>query len=198
MRVSKAQAQENRARVVQTASVLFRERGYDGVSVVDLMAAAGLTHGGFYNQFPSKAALMKEAATCGLARGAERMADVDLAWFIEHYVSRAHRDSRGDGCTIAALSGDAARQEDDIKAAFEAGIADLVRNIGNKLAEDGRSDARAKTLSMAAHMVGAVLLSRACPDDAPIADEILDACRTELLAQASGMGAELSPLNSAP
>lgn len=185
MRVSKAQAQANRARVVETASALFRERGYDGVSVVDLMAAAGLTHGGFYNQFPSKSALMKEAATCGLARSAERTADVDVTRFIEYYVSRAHRDSRGDGCTIAALSGDAARQDGDIRATFESGITDLVKELGDKLAADGRPVTRAKTLSIAAHMVGAVLLSRVCPDDSPLADEILEACRTELLTEIS-------------
>lgn len=47
MKVSKAQVQANRAHIVQTASVLFRERGYDGVGIADLMAAAGFTHGGF-------------------------------------------------------------------------------------------------------------------------------------------------------
>ena len=62
MKVTKAQAQANRAHVVQTASTVFRERGYDGVGVVDLMAAAGFTHGGFYKQFGSKAELVAESA----------------------------------------------------------------------------------------------------------------------------------------
>src|SRR3569833_2420675 len=60
-RVSQAQARENRDRVVRTAARLFRERGVEGVSVSDLMAEAGLTHGGFYKQFPSKEALVAEA-----------------------------------------------------------------------------------------------------------------------------------------
>ena len=67
MKVTKAQAQANREHVVRTASTLFRERGYDGVGVVDLMAAAGFTHGGFYKQFQSKAELMAESAACGIA-----------------------------------------------------------------------------------------------------------------------------------
>src|SRR5471030_3118261 len=61
MRVTKAQAQANRAHIVETASVLFRERGYDGVGVADLMAAAGFTHGGFYKHFRSKADLVAES-----------------------------------------------------------------------------------------------------------------------------------------
>ena len=68
MKVSKAQAQANRARVVETASQLFRERGYDGVGVADLMAAAGFTHGGFYKQFGSKTDLIAESTACGIAR----------------------------------------------------------------------------------------------------------------------------------
>lgn len=190
MRVSKAQAQQNRALVIETASELFRERGYDGVSVVDLMAAAGLTHGGFYNQFKSKAALMSEATACGLSRSTVRMADVDISRFIDYYLSREHRDSRGDGCTIAALSGDAARQDDELKNVFEAGIAGLAKDLRDKLAADNLPETRAKVLSIVAHMVGAVMLSRACPDDAPIADEILEACRADLLGQLSGITTE--------
>lgn len=183
MRVSKAQAQENRARVVETASTLFRDRGYDGVGVVELMATAGLTHGGFYNQFKSKAALMSEAAACGLSQSAAQATDVGLSQFIEHYVSLEHRDSRGEGCTIAALTGDAARQDDAVKAVFEAGIEGMVKELSGKLAAESFPETRAKTLSMVAQMVGAVILSRACPGDAPIAKEILDACRADLLAQ---------------
>ncbi|HCE5827427.1 TPA: TetR/AcrR family transcriptional regulator [Pseudomonas aeruginosa] len=186
MRVSKAQAEENRARVVETASALFRERGYDGVGVATLMAAAGLTHGGFYNQFKSKAALMSEAAACSLSRSAVRMDDVGVKRFIEYYLSRGHRDSRGEGCTIAALSGDAARQDDEIKNVFETGIEGLAKDLGQRLAADGLPDTRAKVLAMVAQMAGAIMLSRACPDDAPIANEILEACRAELLAQLSG------------
>jgi TetR/AcrR family transcriptional regulator, transcriptional repressor for nem operon len=110
MKVTKAQVAENRARIVATASALFRERGYDGVGVADLMEAAGFTHGGFYKHLGSKADLMAEATACGLS---ERLADggkVDAAGFVTRYVSREHRDARGLGCTLAALSGDAARR----------------------------------------------------------------------------------------
>ena len=77
MKVSKEQVRENRMRIVETASELFRERGYDGVGVAELMSAAGLTHGGFYKHFGSKADLMSEAMNCGFVHAAENLAGVD-------------------------------------------------------------------------------------------------------------------------
>jgi len=68
MRVSREQAAENRQRVVETAARLFRERGYDGIGVADLMREAGLTHGGFYGQFESKEQLMAEASASVLQK----------------------------------------------------------------------------------------------------------------------------------
>src|SRR4051812_12030829 len=103
MKVTKTQARENRARIVETASTLFRERGYDGVGVADLMAAAGFTHGGFYKHFRSKADLMAEAAASGFSQSAANIAGGDGPEFVKEYVSRKHRDAPGNGCTLAAL-----------------------------------------------------------------------------------------------
>jgi TetR/AcrR family transcriptional regulator, transcriptional repressor for nem operon len=186
MKVSKAQAQENRARIVETASTLFRERGYDGVGVADLMAAAGFTHGGFYKHFGSKADLMAEAAACGFSQSAANVAGGDAAAFVKEYLSRKHRDAPGHGCTLAALSGDAARQPELIKQAFAAGIetelATLAREDG-ALSKGAKREARANRIDTLAHVVGALVLSRACPDDSPLADEILEVCRTRILSQ---------------
>lgn len=186
MKVTKAQAAENRARIVETASTLFRERGYDGVSVADLMAAAGFTHGGFYKHFESKADLMAEAAVAGFSSQLGHLADVDAFDFIKDYLSRPHRDSRGTGCTFAALSGDAARQPEAIKKAFADGIekqlALLAREEGTRSESDKRT-ARAKRIDTLAHAVGALVLSRACPDNSPLADEILEICRKEILSR---------------
>ncbi|MEU6228009.1 TetR family transcriptional regulator [Streptomyces sp. NPDC047042] len=185
MRVSKAQAEQNRAHIVATAAGLFRERGYDGVGVAELMAAAGFTHGGFYKHFGSKADLMAEASASGLSQIAARAEGVGPAEFVESYVSREHRDGRGDGCTIAALSGDAARQPADIKTEFAAGIESVVTALQVPSGPSGGAEqraARAMVIDMLAHAVGAIMLSRACPDDSPLADEILEVCRKEILA----------------
>lgn len=186
MKVTKAQVQENRARIVAMASVLFRERGYDGVGVAELMAAAGLTHGGFYKHFKSKADLMAEAAAEGLAQSATNTADLDVIAFVNQYLSRQHRDAPGDGCTMAALCGDAARQPESIKAVFAAGIERQLAILegGHETEEESvKREARTMTIDTIAHAVGAIVLSRSCPDDSPLADEILEICRARILGQ---------------
>lgn len=186
MKVTKAQAQANRAHIVETACALFRERGYDGVSVADLMSAAGFTHGGFYKHFASKADLMAEAAACGFSTSAEALAGMDHRTFLVHYLSRVHRDAPGQGCTMAALCGDAARQPDSVREAFVAGIdARLTAGTGHADPPDAASAARhrARRIARIAQAVGAMVLSRSCPDDSPLADEILDACREDILAR---------------
>lgn len=185
MKVSKTQAQANRARVVETASTLFRERGYDGVGVADLMAAAGFTHGGFYKQFRSKADLMAESAACGMSQIAALTVGVNMADFVRYYLSREHRDARATGCTMAALGGDAARQPEAVRATFAAGIESLAAALLQAPEPSDETDpaqVRAECLSRLAHVVGALVMSRACPDDSPLADEILTVCRERILA----------------
>lgn len=189
MKVTKAQAQANRTRIVETASHLFRERGYDGVGIADLMATAGFTHGGFYKHFSSKADLMAQAATCGFAQGAARAEGLDAPAFVNHYLSRAHRDALSEGCTMAALCGDAARQPESIRTVFATGVESMLEILANQLGapEDGmcETDLRTRRIEVIAQVVGAMVLSRACPDDSPLADEILDVCRAAALSRLS-------------
>lgn len=200
MKVTKAQAQANRARIVETAATLFRERGYDGVGVADLMAAAGFTHGGFYKHFGSKADLMAEAAACGFSESAAGSEGIDIAAFVKQYLSREHRDTPGTGCTMAALSVDAGRQPEQVKQAFADGIERLLMSMVSKHGASGatnatnatnatsaaaKREARARSIDAIAQLVGAVVLSRACPDDSPLADEILQACESGALSRLS-------------
>ncbi|HFP9381795.1 TetR family transcriptional regulator [Raoultella planticola] len=175
MKVSKEQVRENRTRIVETASKLFRERGFDGVGVAELMSAAGLTHGGFYKHFGSKADLMAEAMNCGFTRSAESTAGVDREKFIEYYLSRPHRDDMGKGCVMSALGADTARQSESIRETFAAGIERQLAVLENE------HETRADLIDTIAHLVGALVLSRACPDNSALADEILDVCRTRLI-----------------
>jgi TetR/AcrR family transcriptional repressor of nem operon len=45
MKVSKTQAAENRAGIVDAAARLYREKGLSGVGVAEITRDAGLTHG---------------------------------------------------------------------------------------------------------------------------------------------------------
>lgn len=184
MKVTKAQAEANRALIVETASKLFRERGFDGVGVADLMAAAGFTHGGFYKHFGSKADLMAESAACGMAQTAALCEGVAAPEFVRHYLSREHRDGRATGCTMAALGGDAARQSELVRIAFEDGVEQMVAALSRQVGESdaaGAPQTRARILDVLAHAVGALVMSRACPDESPLADEFLATGRDAIL-----------------
>jgi len=181
MKVSKEQVRQNRIRIVETASELFRARGYDGVGVAELMSAAGLTHGGFYKHFGSKADLMSEAMSCGFTRSAESSAGVNRQQFVEFYLSRQHRDDMGKGCVMSALGTDTARQSESIKATFAAGIERQLAVLGNE--NNGEGSTRADLIDTIAHLVGALVISRACPDDSSLADEILEICRARIFSQ---------------
>jgi TetR/AcrR family transcriptional repressor of nem operon len=168
--VSQAQAQENRKRIVETAARLFRERGAAGVSVADVMAEAGLTHGGFYKHFASKEALLVEAVGRAFAQQAERLATTDETRdaFVARYLSPGHRDSPGDGCPTAGFGVDLAHADADTpaRAAFAEGVEAYARLLGGDLA----------TLST---MVGAIVLARATAGT-DLSDRILEAARERL------------------
>ncbi|MFK3737480.1 TetR/AcrR family transcriptional regulator [Massilia sp. TN1-12] len=185
MKITKAKVEANRARIVEAATDLFRAHGYDGVGVADLMAAAGLTHGGFYRHFEAKTDLMAEAACKGFGELADKAAAIDAADFVDEYLSRAHRDAPGHGCAMAALAGDTARQPEVVKEAFASGIERLLAVLA---AADGGSDcpepvARARRIATMSQIVGAMVLSRACPDDSVLAEEILEVSRRAVLPQ---------------
>src|SRR5439155_6927971 len=115
MKVSREQAARNRQRIVEAAAQRFRERGFDGIGVADLMKDAGLTHGGFYGHFASKEDLVAEASARALMRSlalftsvAERGAD-PLSAIASAYLTSRHRDNPGEGCLLAALGSDVSR-----------------------------------------------------------------------------------------
>ncbi|MBD2830759.1 TetR family transcriptional regulator [[Kitasatospora] papulosa] len=180
-RVSQAQAEENRRRVVDTASRLFREQGMQ-VSVADLMKAAGLTHGAFYKQFASKEALVDEAtahAFTELARrhsaGLERYHGQHAAArqaLIDTYLSDEHRDAPADGCPVAALASDIARESGGSEArhVYAEGVADFADFLAD---DDQDGIVRLCTL------FGALVLSRATKGS-PLSEEILAAGRAAL------------------
>ncbi|MEV0344799.1 TetR/AcrR family transcriptional regulator [Nonomuraea sp. NPDC050680] len=181
-RVSQAQAQENRRRIVETASRLFREQGTH-VSVADLMQAAGLTHGGFYKQFASKEALIDEATSHAFAELTQRYTALDQRTgqpdaaqqaLIDAYLSVEHRDNPSDGCPVAALAGDMAREPGNHEAhrVYTQGVSDFADRLATH-DQDG--------ITRLCTMLGALVLARATKDS-PLSEEILTAARTALTA----------------
>src|SRR3982751_1037740 len=113
MKVSREQAARNRERIVEAAAQRFRERGFEGIGVADLMKEAGLTHGGFYGHFSSKDDLIAEASSRALAGSLASFGKVveqapadPLPAIAGAYLTKAHRDKPGEGCLLAALGSD--------------------------------------------------------------------------------------------
>src|SRR6516225_595386 len=103
MRVTRERAAENRARIVATASRLFREKGFDGVGLDAIMKEAGLTHGGFYGHFTCKEDLATEAVAHALEHGAELQGRyTNVADLVSGYLSESHLADRANGCALAA------------------------------------------------------------------------------------------------
>jgi TetR/AcrR family transcriptional repressor of nem operon len=180
MRVSRIQAAENRETVINVASRLFRERGFDGIGLKDLMKGAGLTQGAFYKQFASKEDLAVQASRRALesafsrwSAAAEANPEDPLGAVLAFYLSMEHRKEKRDGCPIVALGSDAARQSSDVKASFEAGIKAHLEVLGRWVGEADGEEPSGKAMAILSTMVGAVVLSRAVNDPA-LARSFLD------------------------
>lgn len=189
MRLTKQQAAENRDRILAAAARLFRERGIAGVGVAEIMEAAGFTHGGFYNHFPSKEALVAEACQKELLRSASASeASVEAlgpeAWpeFARAYLASEHRDHPESGCVVAALAADAGRAGVDVQAHFAESIektaAFFAHAGGSRSANERGVDEGLRRFS---ELVGALVLSRAVAKASPaLSDKILAAARASV------------------
>jgi TetR/AcrR family transcriptional repressor of nem operon len=184
MKVTREQAALNRDRIIDVAGRLFRERGFDGIGVADLMKEAGLTHGGFYGHFESKEDLAAEACGRALARTAALWREAvakggrqPLKVIADRYLSARHRDDIGGGCLYAALTADIARRDNP---ALRLALTDGLRRAVDLLAGlvPGRTKAaqRKRALAQFATMMGALILARAV-DDETLSEEFLAAAR---------------------
>ena len=187
-RVSKEQAQLNKAAITTASARLFRQRGLKGVSVAELMAEVGLTHGGFYGHFDSKEALEAEAcreafdgAVAVWRKRVAGAAEDARATLIGKYLSTRSRDSSGTGCPSASLAGDVAREpvEAPIRDAYVAGTEQLLAILA-AIHDSGDAAAdRQRALSDFSTMVGALVLARATAGHS-LSNEILTAARDAL------------------
>jgi TetR/AcrR family transcriptional repressor of nem operon len=171
-------AQETAAkhdRIVEEASRLFRERGFENVTVGEVMKAAGLTHGAFYAHFKSKEDLQAAAIAYGQGVSLGRVQRAygkrggDKA-YAGGYLSAAHRDHPGDGCTMAALAQEVSRSTSEAREALEKGLQEILSAMGGD-----RKDA----IYRSAAMIGAVVLARAVQDK-KFSDEILHSVHEKL------------------
>lgn len=182
MKVSRAQAEQNRERILDNAAQLFRERGFDGIGLNELMQAAGLTRGGFYGHFESKDDLAAQALARALSTQAElwrRQGDRSLTGWVNAYLSEEHREQVGAGCGLAALAGDVARAGPAVREVFAGGVQAAVQRLTPQMPAADETEGRAQAMALLSTLVGALLLSRAVGDDA-LGQELREAVRAHL------------------
>ena len=176
MRVSREQVAENRRKILEAAGRLFRERGFEAVTVAEVMQAAGLTHGGFYGYFKSKTELIAEALAGMLTATGS---DIDLSRYAAKYLSSAHRADVAGGCPTAALASETLRQAPEARAAMTAGLRRQIEDLSKHAPGDSETERRQAAIGSWAAMVGAMILARMSNDHA-LSDEILDQTRAWL------------------
>jgi TetR/AcrR family transcriptional regulator, transcriptional repressor for nem operon len=190
VRVSRAQAQENRRTIIDVASRLFRARGFDGIGLNDLMKGAGLTQGGFYKQFQSKEDLVVQASANALESGTAKWAEVvakarkPLRALVSFYLSERHCHETAEGCALSALGSDAARRSPTLRQAFEAGIKSHLDILDGIVAPAAGEDVRDRSIVTLSTMVGALLLSRAV-NDKRLSESFLQAAANGVLLEQS-------------
>jgi TetR/AcrR family transcriptional regulator, transcriptional repressor for nem operon len=174
-RSSRKDTELHRQQVIDGAATLLRERGVANVNVGQLMAEAGLTHGGFYRHFASKDELVALALEKALAEQREWVSGLSERELIEWYLSTEHRDDPAHGCTMGALGSEIGRGDDATRETFGHGFGDFIQAFADL---EGRE--REEALARYATMVGALVISRATAGD-PISEAVLDAARHTLL-----------------
>ena len=170
-------------RILDESIRLFRQHGFAGVSVSEVMQAAGLTHGPFYNHFASKEALMAETLTRDLQRS---ISDFDkypatekgLAKYVDYYLSQQHRDDCAGGCPVAALSSEV-RQYEQVREPFTEQLKGLIQKLATRFPWRSRRSARGDAIHMYAAMIGSLILARSVNDE-KFSNEILDEVRSRL------------------
>jgi TetR/AcrR family transcriptional repressor of nem operon len=175
---------ETRKRIVDSARRLFNRHGFESVSIQQIMARAGLTHGGFYSYFESKSDLYSEVLGCFFTdpewKNCWEGVHVDLSstdvgpQVVRAYLSRQHFEDVENSCPMVALPTDVARSNTSAKRAFETVFKAMVSVLERSL-RDKAQPRRVKAEAIAALCIGGMVVARTMVDRS-LADELREAC----------------------
>lgn len=180
--------QDTRWRILRSASRLFNKRGFSEVTIDEIMADAGLTHGGFYRHFSGKEELYAQAVRqflCSEAPAPWQEKHVESCaegqtlarMIVDAYFSRDHFDDREGCCPLIGLPSDVSRSGQVVKAAYREVAEMMVRIFQANLNEP---QARERALALVAVCVGGMVLARGM-DDSALADDFRNAARRHVL-----------------
>jgi AcrR family transcriptional regulator len=161
-------------RIVSAAARAIRRSGYDGTGVADIMKEAGLTHGAFYAHFPSREAMLAEAAARACAETAAATAGVvasvppaqALNSMLRTYLSPEHLAQVELGCPLAALGSETPRQAAEVRRVTTRHIKEMIDFVARQSPDWGQPAAHERALVTVATMVGTLMLARAVDEPA--------------------------------
>jgi TetR/AcrR family transcriptional regulator, transcriptional repressor for nem operon len=179
MKVSREQVVDNRRRILDAAAQLFRERGFDKVTVAEIMSAAGLTHGGFYGHFDSKEALIEAAMAHEQTARRGRPTLENASRYADAYLSRQHRDNIGVSCPFSALGTESARASPAVRHALTDSLRGQIDALSAGSEGATPQERRGNAIASLSAMVGGMVLARLVADER-LSDEILAAARASL------------------
>jgi AcrR family transcriptional regulator len=175
--------------IIDSARKLFNRHGFESVSIHQIMAGAGLTHGGFYSYFRSKSDLYAEVLTCFFTdpnwKSCWEGVKVDLSsgdvgpQVVRAYLSRQHFENVEDSCPMVALPTDVARSGKSARLAFETVFRSMVDVLERSLLQNGRTR-RGTAQGIASLCIGGMVVARALVDR-KLADGLRDACMSVAL-----------------
>jgi TetR/AcrR family transcriptional regulator, transcriptional repressor for nem operon len=171
MRKSREEAAQTRQRIVETAALEFRRGGIVSTGVADVMAAAGLTQGGFYRHFESKDALVKESLANALdsltasieGSMANRPGRAGVLAAIEDYLSADHRDNPS-SCPFVSFGSELARESQSVRDEATNGLSRLVNALARNLTGVSPASAKKESLVILSTMIGAMTVARLVSD----------------------------------
>ena len=174
-------------RIVDAAARAIRRSGYNGTGVAEIMKDAGLTHGGFYAHFPSRDAMLAEAADRAAGESVAMMERIAarlppqqaLPAMMEAYLSKQHLDGIETGCATAALASEMPRQSADVRRAHTRRIKEMIDLVSRQLPNWGQPGAHEQAMVTIATMVGTLVLARAV-DDEKLSDALRHAALKQL------------------
>ena len=178
MKKSKVETAETRKRIVEIAAKAFRKQGIEATGVAQIMAAAGLSHGGFYRHFESKDQLVTEALSASQKnllrdslvaadKGGDAMLDV-----FNDYMTSSHRDNREDGCPLTAMGSELVRASDDTRHAATESFRKIIETMTPFMRSQDDEEGFDLAISVMTNMIGAVTIARMV-DDPVLSDRIL-------------------------
>jgi TetR/AcrR family transcriptional regulator, transcriptional repressor for nem operon len=177
MRYEKGHKSATHERIVEVASRRFRMAGLEAVGVASLMADAGLTRGGFYAHFCSKADLVSQAVASALDRMLLELGEAAAAGGLEAivrvYLGARYRDAPEHGCAAASLACEIARQSHAVRAAFTRSLEVIVELIAAQLPLGSGGERRRRAVAIFGMMMGTLQLARAVADQR-LSDQILE------------------------